>query len=283
MLMASQTMSPVMTTSTPTAPAPASTALPALYMQATLAPYTCSTTLCTAFTGETIARFQALKQLLNQASAKLGLGITLTIDNKLADDAISIYRALATRVGGAFAMIDTPLNAQYLGNNAGPIVKSLAAYLGVPVPNIQACPTGQELTSQGCAPVCPAGTTRTVHGCQNNDTITPYDVLPASAKVYPIGSITTFSPKLGMWRIAVPIMQLGATTSVTHQEVARAATPPDGVTQTDEATFDKSVGATPFPWWGYALIGGGVLAAGGFAWHHFRRAPRTMAGRRRRR
>lgn len=91
---------------------------------------------------------------------------------------------------------------------------------------------------------------------------------------YPAGTITALDPKIGSYRIAIPVgATLGAADAVTHTETASAATVPEGVTQVPLPEFQAKTGT--LPWyrkpWVWAATGGGVLILGGGAYYAFRR------------
>jgi len=98
----------------------------------------------------------------------------------------------------------------------------------------------------------------------------PTNTYPPSTTptAYPVGSITAFSSKRGLWRIAVPsgapglgIFTLGAA----YTEVASTATAPTPATQVTEPEFDAQVGSTPIykkPWF-WAVVAASVVVVGG--------------------
>lgn len=91
---------------------------------------------------------------------------------------------------------------------------------------------------------------------------------------YPAGTITALDPRTGSYRIAIPVgTTLGAADTVTHTEVASAATAPGGVTQVTLPEFQAKTGT--LPWyrkpWVWAAAGGGALILGGGAYYVFRR------------
>ena len=289
----SSSLAPVKsTTATPSVATPTFTAI------AITAPYTCSGTTCTA-TGTTGQLFQHLKTFLRDAVIKVNakpqafswrspmttqmrLTYDPVINNQIDPATVDAFIYLG-RNDTRFAVIDQAVNAAWLAANAGPVLNTLATWLGVPVPAIQLCPTGQELTSQGCAPVCPAGTTRTIHGCSRNEDLTPTATLVPGT--LPGGAITAFSKKRGMWRIAVPIVA-GLAGTATYQEVTPSATLPAGAMQTTETDLERRTGQLPFykNWIFWAATVGGVVVVGGvvYAWKRKRTAA-PVAGRRRRR
>jgi len=91
---------------------------------------------------------------------------------------------------------------------------------------------------------------------------------PGAPETYPTGTITAFSAKRGVWRIAVPI-GLAGLAQATHQEIAPAAQAPAGVPQVQESKLEAQTGqAAPIytkPWF-WAAVGGGVLVLGGGAY-----------------
>lgn len=111
----------------------------------------------------------------------------------------------------------------------------------------------------------------------------PANTYPPSTTptTYPVGSITAFSSKRGLWRIAVPsgapglgIFTLGAA----YTEVASTTTAPTPATQVTEPEFDVQVGAVPIykKAWFWAVIAGSVVAVGG-GYVFYRRHKRMAA------
>lgn len=117
----------------------------------------------------------------------------------------------------------------------------------------------------------------------------PSTGLPTSATgTYPAGSITAFSSKTGMWRVAIPtgtsiapatpaaglagFFGLGA---APFTEVAAQPSPPAGTTQTTEGDFEQKTGTEPFfkkPLF-WVAVGGGALVLIGGGVLLFRRKP----------
>lgn len=296
-MLLSSTLAPVKSTTSTPGPAAPSAPFTAI---AITAPYTCSGTTCTA-TGTTGQLFQHLKTFLrdavNKVNAKpqafswrnpMASSMRLTynpvINNQIDPATVDAFIYLG-RHDTRFAVIDQAVNATWLAANAGPVLNTLATWLGVPVPAIQLCPTGQELTSQGCVPVCPAGTTRTIHGCSRNEDLTPTTTLVPGT--LPSGTITAFSKKRGMWRVAVPLTATGLAGMATYQEVTPSATMPEGAMQTTETDLERRTGQLPFykNWIFWAASVGGlvVVSSGVYMWKRRKRIAAPVAGRRRRR
>jgi len=111
----------------------------------------------------------------------------------------------------------------------------------------------------------------------------PANTLPPSTTpaIYPTGSITAFSSKRGVWRVAVPsgVPGLGIfTLGAAYTEVASVTAAPTPATQVTEPEFDAQVGAVPFykkPWF-WLTVAGGVVAVGG-GYMLFRRKRMTAA------
>jgi hypothetical protein len=106
-----------------------------------------------------------------------------------------------------------------------------------------------------------------------------------TGRVYPPGTITAFSPKLGKWRIAIPrgaFAGLGIADTngycifgdcglgQTHTEDAPSDTLPTGPRQVAEDALDTAVGTKQPIYkkvWFWVGIGGGVAALGGGAYY----------------
>lgn len=106
----------------------------------------------------------------------------------------------------------------------------------------------------------------------------PFPATPVTPTV-PAGTITAFSAKRGMWRVAVPrgahlgaFGALGADPPFT--EVTPTSTPPTGATQVTEPALDQQIGQSFFrlnnPWM-WVAIGGGAAALGTGGYFLFRR------------
>jgi phage baseplate assembly protein gpV len=235
--------------------------------------------------------FKQLQTLLNRAVAKLAAEAAartpkmstfnprpatliapavLPIDGRINAATVKSYKYVMDQSKDVrFAVFDQALDAHFLANGAGALVTSLANYLHIPVPAIALCPTGQELTSQGCMPSCPAGTTRTNSGCMYPGEVVPGVVTPAPTTTtaptvrYPPGTITAYSAKLAKWRVAVPLSTAGFGAAAAFQEVAPTSTAPEGATPTTETDLEKKTGQLPFykhpAFW---VIAGTVLVGG---------------------
>ena len=125
----------------------------------------------------------------------------------------------------------------------------------------------------------PTGTTPTTP-------TTPTAALPTGTyQNLPAGSITAFSTKTGMWRVAIPvgttmppqtsgladIFGLGA--DATFTEVPAVASPPPSATQVPENDFETKTGTTPLfkkPLF-WVAVAGGLIVLGGGAMLLFRR------------
>lgn len=96
-------------------------------------------------------------------------------------------------------------------------------------------------------------------------------VLPApTVPRFPPGTVAAFDPKLGKYRLAIPIgTRLGAldAAATTHMEVPSSGTVPSGVPTIPLTIFQRSTGTTPFykkpVFWvsiglGTAAVGGGI-------------------------
>lgn len=93
---------------------------------------------------------------------------------------------------------------------------------------------------------------------------TPTTLVPTSDQTVPAGTITAFSAKTNMWRVAVPTVPaglgiFGATPAFTEQ--ASQPAPPAGATQVPEKEFEAKTGQLPLykrPLF-WAIVGGSVV------------------------
>jgi len=115
---------------------------------------------------------------------------------------------------------------------------------------------------------------------------------PTPTGTHPPGSVTAFSPKLNMWRVAFPIgvaaLPLPAITAgfagalglgqTTHEEKTPQAAPDPADTQVSETELEKKTGKLPIyknPLFWAAIAGGVVVLGGGF--YFLRRRRRRVA------
>lgn len=119
---------------------------------------------------------------------------------------------------------------------------------------------------------------------------TPFPTSGGTPQTYtnlPVGSITSFSTKTGLWRVAIPVGTtlpaqtglgdlFGLGQAATFTEVPAVATPPASATQVPEGDFEKKTGTQPFfkkPLFWVAVAGGVVVLGGGAMLLRRRRAP----------
>lgn len=126
----------------------------------------------------------------------------------------------------------------------------------------------------------PAPTT-TPNATTPTPTPTPTSTSPSATYVnLPTGSITAFSTKTGLWRVAIPVgtalppqpsgfadfFGLGA--DPTFTEVPAVTAPPPSATQVPESDFAAKTGTTPIfkkPLFWVAIAGGVIILGGGAA------------------
>ena len=94
----------------------------------------------------------------------------------------------------------------------------------------------------------------------------PETPLPTTMS-YPAGTITAFSSKTNMWRVAVPTVAAGLGmfgAAAPFTEIAAVASPPPSATQVSELQLEKQTGQLPIwkKWQFWAAVGGGVFVVG---------------------
>lgn len=96
-----------------------------------------------------------------------------------------------------------------------------------------------------------------------------------AAPKFPAGSIATYSPTRGGYRIAVPTAAVGSLNLTLEGDLGAPAfvetgispTLPTGVIQVPESQFNKSIGEWYTTWWFKTAVGiGGVSVIGTIAW-----------------
>jgi len=100
----------------------------------------------------------------------------------------------------------------------------------------------------------------------NTNPYGPETPLPTTTS-YPAGTITAFSSKTNMWRVAVPTVAAGLGmfgAAAAFTEIAAVASPPPGATQVSESQLEKQTNQLPIwkKWQFWAAIGGGVVVVG---------------------
>lgn len=113
---------------------------------------------------------------------------------------------------------------------------------------------------------------------------TPTPDASAAATPHPPGTITAFSPKLNMWRVAFPVAAPTAgfgifSAAATFVEQAPQAAPNPGDTQVPEKELEAQTGQLPFykkPLF-WAIVAGGVVVLGGGTFFLVRRRRKKAA------
>ena len=252
--------------------------------------FTCTADACTG-PSATDFTFRTLQNLINMANAQLGKkgfsalftrAITIPVDGRITKGTLAAYLPVSRAVGGALAIFDFTPDIKFLATNAQKFALEIARWLGVTwvEPTATAAGHWENMRAGQVNPVLPSppASSRPLPLPLPPTAIPPTALCPfpwmtatSVGCLYPSGTIATFSPARGKWRIAVTLAALQnipqqimtapppppppppssvsaragfgwAFHGASHQAVAESDQPPQGVQQVDEVTFATAVG-----------------------------------------